>query len=557
MHKAFTANIILILLIFAFSLFASSKLLTNKFYTSHDGEGHVIRMIEFDQAISDGQIPVRLAKGINYGLSYPFFNFNYPAVYYLGEGFHLLGLSYVDSFKAIMFLSVFIGSTSLFLLTLPYFGYLGAFVSALFFIFTPYRFLNMYVRGDVAESFGLSLIPFVILSIDHFLKQGRWKNIFLIFSFTILILSHNITAMLGFFLGISYFIFKVINKKDRKKIIENFFLTFSISLLLTTFFWLTVLLESKLTKLVELTEDYKNFFPTLGEIIYSPWGFGAYIQGAVAGKMSVQIGIIHELVFILALIIFSWKLKTKKSLGNPEKFVLFFIFVSLLSLFLALPVSKFFWDNFYPLKLVQLPWRFVGYITLGFAICAGYLIGRIKSLKLKIVTIVLLITILIYSNRNHIRVNQYVDFQNPFLKNQIYGPSTTSKDEHMPLLAPRIFQIPNQNGDIIPVTSGTSKRTVWKSNYHKFLVDLKSNGEFRDNTSYFPGWVAQIDGKETEINYKKDEFVRLRINVSKGFHKVEFFFKDQGLRLVADIVSLVTFLIIIIFLPIRKYVFKK
>lgn len=549
-------NLVFILLIFLFSLFASSKLFTNKFYTSHDGEGHVIRMIEFDQAFKDGQVPVRLAKKINYGLGYPFFNFNYPFIYYLGEGFHLLGLSEVASFKTLMVISVILGGLSLYFLTLAFFGKIGAFVSALFFIFAPYKFLNMYVRGNVAESVGLSLIPLLLFSLDYFIKGGKLKNIFLVAVLSILILSHNITAIIGVSLAIFYFIFKIINLKNKRKIIKDFIILLFLSLLLTTFFWLPVLTEARLTKISELTTDYKDFFPNFGELIYSPWGFGAYKQGEFPGKMSPQIGLVHQLMFVVALIILGFKFIKKTRLLEKDKILLFFVGLSFLSFFLSLSFSKFLWDNFYPLQLVQIPWRFVGYLTLGFSIAAGYFISELPlSQKPKVIIVFLLILLVIYANRNHIRVNQYVDFQNPFLKNQIYGPSTTSKDEHMPKLAPRIFEIPNQNGDIIPITSGTSKRTVWKSNYHQFLVNLKFDGEFRDNTSYFPGWVAQVDGKETKINYKKDEFVRLRIGVPKGQHKLEFFFKDQGLGLFADVVSLVTFLVLI-FLTIKKCFLK-
>lgn len=545
-------KILFIFLILLFSVFAASKLLNDKFYTSHDGEGHVIRMMEFDLSLKDGQFPVRLAKRINFGLSYPFFNFNYPFIYYLSEGFHSLSLSYIASFKAIMFLSVFVGSVSLFLLALPYFGILGSFISAIFYIFAPYRFLNMYVRGDVAESLGLGLIPLLLLSVDRYLKNKKFKNILLIFVLSLLILSHNITAMIGITLAFIYLLF---NLGKNKKLIIKFLLLLSVALLLTAFFWFPAIWESPLTKLGDLVNDYRSFFPAFRELIYSPWGFGAYVEGSFPGKMSPQIGIIHQAAFIFALIILVYTL-IKKKMGEREKFFSFFVVISLISLFLALPLSKFFWDNLYPLKLVQIPWRFVGYIVLGCSVAAGYFVAKIKFSKIRLFMAIILMIAVLYANRNHIRVNQAIDFQNPFLKEDIYGPSTTSKDEHMPRNAPRIFEIPNQNGNVIPPNNGTSKRTIWKSNYHSFIVNLNSNGEFRDNTSYFPGWIAKVDGKEVQIDYAKDEFYRLRLNLPSGKHKVEFFFGDRGLVLIVDILSLVTLIGLIVFI-LKKYAFKK
>ncbi|MEK7120810.1 MAG: hypothetical protein AAB840_01845, partial [Patescibacteria group bacterium] len=276
----------------------------------------------------------------------------------------------------------------------------------------------------------------------------------------------------------------------------------------------------------------------------SPWGFGAYVQGVAPGKMSPQIGIAHVLVFISSCFIILYTLKEKRSLTH--KVIMFAILMSLLFFFLALPQSKFIWDIFFPLKLVQLPWRFVGYIVFGASLSAGFLIYSIRSEKIKMISIVFLLGLLIYANRNHVRVNQYIDFENPFDEVPVYGPSTTSKDEHTPKYAPRIFQAPNPHGDIFPPDRGESQRIVWKSNYHLFDVFAENDIAFRDNTSYFPGWIAKIDGKETTIHYETDGYWRLRVEVPAGKHMVEFFFRETWYRLLADIASLVTLLALVL-----------
>ncbi|MEK6955800.1 MAG: 6-pyruvoyl-tetrahydropterin synthase-related protein [Nanoarchaeota archaeon] len=448
-----THGIALLLLVF-FSLTASQKLFTGPFYTSHDGAGHVIRMIEFDEVLHEGQFPVRIAKRIHHGLGYPFFNFNYPLIYYLGEGFHLLGLPFVSVFKLLMFLSVAIGAFSLYFFTLPYFGMLGAFTSALFFTFAPYKFLNMYVRGNVAESLGLALVPLVLWAVDHFARGGRYRYALLIFTVSVLTLSHNITAAIGLVLGITFFVFQLRNVKKKSLAAKNFFFALFAALLLTAFFWVPVVLESGLTKLVELAQDYKQFFPTLGEVVYSPWGFGLYEQGVFPGKMSPQIGLIHLLVAIIAAAMYIIKVISRKAFTKKDSFVLFFLLVLVVSFFLILPVSKFLWDFLYPLQFVQLPWRFVGYVTIGTAIASGFVVSQIRSTRLQLISIVVLIALLLYANRNHIRINQYIEFENPFGTSEVYGPSTTSKDEHMPRLVPRVYQAPDPDGDLIASTSG-------------------------------------------------------------------------------------------------------
>lgn len=520
------------------SLFASQKLFGDTFYTSHDGQGHVIRMIEFHEAVGDGQIPVRIAKRINYGMGYPYFNFNYPLIYYLGEGFHLIGLSFVDSFKILMILSAIIGSIGMYGFTLMYFGRMGAFVCALFFTIAPYKFLNMYVRGNVAESFGLALIPLTLWAVDHFTRGGRYKYPFLIGTISMLILAHNITAVIGIVLCMAFFLFRIQKAKNKGKMIRLFACSLGVSLLLTSFFWVPVVVESKLTKLVELTEDYKGFFPTLPEIIYSPWGFGLYKQGEFAGKMSPQIGIIHEVVFLIAIMLFALRVIRIRKWEEGDRFFLFFAVITAISIFLALSSSQFIWDRMYVLQVMQFPWRFIGYVTLGTSIAAGFLTSHIASNQQRGIVIVILAMLLLYANRNHIRVNQSIVFENPFEKSDIYGPSTTVKDEHMPRSAARVFSEQKSDGDVIPPDLGKSKRLTWESNYHRFEVNLSGAADFRDNSWYFPGWTARIDNKTVDL--KKDS--RLLVTLPQGRYTVEFFFGETWYRKLADILSVATFI---------------
>jgi len=545
-----------ILLILLFSLFAAQKLFTDQFYTSHDGEGHVIRMIEFHEAILDGQLPVRIAKHINHGLGYPFFNFNYPFIYYFGELIHLGGFSYVASFKMTLFLSVFLGGLGIYLFLKRHFDTYAAVTAAIFYIIVPYRFLNMYVRGNTAESFALALVPFFFLCIDLLFTNHKKKYLWFCIVFSLLILSHNITAMLTVFFGGCYYLLLLTQTKQKKQIFTQTLMWGIVALLLTAFFWIPVVVESRLTRLHELMSDYKDFFPTLQEVIYSPWGFGGYKNGISLGKMSPQIGLVQEAVLLLSLMIFGAKVFFRKKIDQTDGFFLYFIGMFFVSLFLLLPVSKFLWDTLSPLQLVQLPWRFLGYITFAAAVAAGYVIYTIRKKIYKILLIALLVGVLMYTNRNHIRVNQYYPFFPPFTANSVYGPSTTSRDEHMPVWAPRIYVSPNQSGDVFPAEAGKSRRDIWKSNYHRFRLNLSKPAAFRDNTSYYPGWTAKIDGKDTEILYTKDTHGRLLVAVPKGQHTVEFFFGETPYRLLADITSIIAFIGLLLWMFFGKSMVK-
>lgn len=534
-------HIFFVICIIGLSLVACSKLFSPLFYTSHDGEGHVIRMIEYDEAWKEGQIPVRIAKRINYGLGYPFFNFNYPLPYVVGEFFHLSGFSFVWSFKLLLVLSTIFAGISMYLFMLSHVGVISAFVSSTFYIFVPYRFLNMYVRGNPAESLALSLLPFLLWAIDRFIKTKGEKSGFLILFGSLFVLSHNTTVVVGLPLLFLYAGSVWYRSSDRKLLLKRLlFPSLSISLI-TSFFWVPVIAETGLTKLSELSEDYPMFFPTFREVLYSPWGFGAFKQGIFPGKMSPQIGILHIGILLVSMVWFIFLSVRNKIQWKRDWVLIFFIVTTLTSIFFMLPVSKFVWDVVPLLRMVQIPWRFLGLGTLGCSVLAGYLMNAIHIRQsFKYIGCVITLLMLFYVNRNHIRVNLYTEFISPFSRAPTYGFSTTSKDEHMPRLAPRIHENPNPNGDVIPPDSGMSERLVWRSNYQEFNIDASQPLEFRANVSYFPGWSAVLDGKRVPILYNKDEYQRLRIEVLSGTHKVIFRFGEPWYRLLADIVSLGT-----------------
>lgn len=554
MKKLFYISLPLIFII-VISLFASQKLFNPLFFTSHDGEGHVIRIIEFASSLQDGQFPVRLAKGINYGLGYPYFNFNYPFIYYFALVFYFLGFGAVASFKILLFVSVLLSGIGMYLFARLFFNKISALTAALFYVLVPYRFLNMYVRGAVAEAFALGLLPFLFLSVELLLRKKRFSLSLFVLTLSILIMSHNITVFLTAPLLTVYFLLRVSGKKNKIELLLKYISGFFLSALLTAFFWFPALYESRLTKLAELTEDYRLFFPSVQEMIYSPWGFGPYLQGSVPGKMSPQIGLIHVGVAVLVVALLSYRLLLRKR-EEKDFLILGFILVAVICFFLLFPFSIFLWDHVFYLQLVQHPWRLAGYIVFCIAFSAGYVMSMFKNKVLSIGLIIFFLLVLGYFNRNHIRVNMYVEFYNPFESSLTYGPSTTSKDEHMPRHAPRVFEQPSE-GDLFASTSGTFERTVWKSNYHKFKLDLSQAAEFRDNTSYFPGWQVFIDGKKAPLLHEKDEFYRLRVAVPAGKHIVESKFGEPEYRLIADIVSLVTLACVVIMCVLQCLIWQK
>lgn len=77
-------------------------------------------------------------------------------------------------------------------------------------------------------------------------------------------------------------------------------------------------------------------------------------------------------------------------------------------------------------------------------------------------------------------------------------------------------------------------------------IDAKTDGKITFFAYYFPGWNAELDGKKVETQPGKP-YGQIEVMVSKGVHKIEFFWKETPLRKIADYVSLISLVIITAF----------
>src|SRR3989344_6348587 len=165
-------NLVLILLVLFFSILISLPLLKSGLYDMHDDQ-QVARLYLFDKSLRDGQLPVRWVDELGFGFGYPLFVFYPPFVYMLGEIFHLLGFGFIDSVKIVFFLGIFGSGLAMYIFARELFGKLPGAVSALFYMFVPYRALDIYIRGALAESFSFVWLPLILWSFWKLTSTGK------------------------------------------------------------------------------------------------------------------------------------------------------------------------------------------------------------------------------------------------------------------------------------------------------------------------------------------------------------------------------------------------
>jgi len=238
---------------------------------THDGEYHVMRFQQFYKVISEGSLYPRWAPDFNNGFGIPLFNYVYPLPNYASALFHALGFGFIDSLKLNMAAATIVGAIFMYLWTRKYWGEWGGVVSSVFYTFSPYHFLDIYVRGSVGEVWSLGLAPALFWAYFSYFESKR--KTFLILSsvfLALLILAHNILALVFFGFFILYTSYLILNTKEKKALILNTLLICFSGLGLSSPFWLPALLEPKYVIGLQVFDPTQHF-PVLYKLIYSSW----------------------------------------------------------------------------------------------------------------------------------------------------------------------------------------------------------------------------------------------------------------------------------------------
>src|SRR3989344_538734 len=128
---------------------------------THDGQDHVARIANFYQNLTEGNIIPRWAGNLNWGYGHPILMFLYPFPSYTASMFHFLGFSLVDSVKIVFGLSFIASGFAMYAWLKEFLGIKAGFVGALLYMFAPYRFVDLYVRGAIGEHVAFVFPPLI------------------------------------------------------------------------------------------------------------------------------------------------------------------------------------------------------------------------------------------------------------------------------------------------------------------------------------------------------------------------------------------------------------
>lgn len=528
-------HLIIILLI---SLILGWQLLLPGYFTMHD-DLQVMRLFEMNRCFLDGQLPCRWAPDMGQNYGQPLFNFYSAFPYYLGQLFHQLGLTFIDTVKLLFLLSLFLSGVFSYLLGKNFVSKNAALVMAVAYLVLPYHAVDIFVRGALSESWGLTLVPLVLYCLFRLSRLPNSGNS-LLFSISLaaLLTTHNITTLISLPVFLIMGGYALFSSRKPKNFLLFLLPALFLGIGLSGFFLFPVLLEKPLIQSSFLITDYFDFrahFTTLYQLFgKTSWGYGPsrFNSFQYPPTLSFFVGILPAISLITTPIILFFKKKDKKTFS----LILITYLLCLLTLFMTHPRSVGIWEKLPLLSYVQFPWRFLGPAGLLSSLLIGFNFEFLmEKFRHEYLFAAVGIITLLLSGISYFRFENYL----PDLTDQqkLSGSAYDQQIrgallDYLPVTSPKI---PETKAPQEPQIIGGIVNTNYfdhRSNYFASEFDVyDAAGLVQFPVTFFPGWTLYQNRAGSPIAFDIDnDFGLITVPLTKGHHLIAGFFEDTPVR---------------------------
>jgi len=558
LRSFFKREWILLILFFIPSIY---YLVLPGFYEPHDLH-HFADIYQMYKAFESGQLPPRLGPDFSWEYGYPLFNYYYVLPFYIGAFWFWITGSLISSFKFVFIITLVLSFLGMFLLLRKFFEINASFAGAFLFVYTPYRAVQIYVRGAMGEALALAFLPFVFWAIKRLIEKPESENIVILsLILALFILSHNYIWLLSLvFIG-SFALLELFRIKNKIKSLVSLVKSFFLGVGLSFYWWFPAISEKHIfpSRTHFLLEDH---FPFFKQLIIPSWGYGASVWGS-GDSLSFQIGFVNLAVFIISLLflVVNRRLLKEKSIRN---LITIAILGFLLALFFMNIRSLPFWKLLPIYQMVQFPWRLL-FLTTFFTGILGAFVAESLPGKTNLWSAFLIIFLslgLTFSYFKPSKITYKKDDQylkTFFAREEISGKSGSVSEEYKNysedyLLMPDwVVKRPNSlpsfkietEADIIRLTKTSS--VDWR-----VIVQSEKPTQVIFNSHYFPGWYAKVDGIEKSIKVM-EPYGQIAVDINSGVHEVRFFWKETPLRKFVDFMSILSFFVVLLITLRKKF----
>ncbi len=512
---------------------------TNCYWFAHDLLMVLQRMAVTERCILEGQFYPRWSGELYGGYGYPLLQFYPPLFSMLGAGLKIAGMSILNAMKLLVMIAICTSGWFSYLWLKTHGNRVSALTGAIAFTCFPYHVIVLKVRGAVSELLAMSLFPMILYFLDRIITRGRRRDVILCaLGYAALMVAHNASFL--FFVPGSLVYLLVMSRSDRRiasGIQTAIALTTGMGL--TAFYWIPAILEKKFVQIDSLVNsvnvNYRDHLVSVSDIFNREWGFGGLgwlLLGAVAAAF-LLFGIRSARTRYPHLI---WLMPT----------------MAVIYIFMTSQPSQFFWDHLPLLQLIGYPFRLFGPAGLFAAACLFLVMETLSDLSpaaervFRPVIFLVVIGVTVSSPLMQHVVHPH-EFNERYLMSEDGIRKSTSStvvaDEYAPVW---VIKKPYEDHGIAfeptqHFPRGDVAVEMNRSHAKEMVVWADDSGTLRLNTIFFPGWTVSLDDQPANIRYD-NPYGLMDLEIPGGAHKVTMEFKATPVRMIAMVISWMTFL---------------
>ena len=511
MVKFLKENKFCLLIIFLVSLvIAGPYIFTNQFTWTHDSLYHYINIAAMNENIdlSLGKIfsdkvigTIAYDFGWGSGIFYP--SFAYYIAVYMFKILNVFGISSIFTIlKLCDFLAIFLAGFFMYVFCKKVLkNKTAALVSSIIYITFPYFFIDIFVRGALAEMFLFMFVPMVFLGLEYlFEKDYLHFYIWFIIGYVGAINCH---LVLSVYLTIFVLLFLLFNIKKiwDKNVIKKLFVGGLVILGICAPFVIPLCFHT-------LFGDYTIYIDglsyTVDKVLDTTVGLKDYFS---LEKPLAWTGEIVFTISITALLCLIGTLLKFKRIEKGSTLKIYLVLI-LITLFILSPLFP--WKYVPGMLLnIQFVWRLGLFLAFFVSVCAGYMFVSLRWPKVFASLVVGISLVWVFTFDKMVIMHSYDESEIDMSRQ---GPATLF---YIPAASYKHLDYVEKRSKDIYVLKGEAKidNVISKTPYLEF--DVKTKGAVLELPRYyFFGYELTLNGER--LNYKENEkgFIEIKVNES-------------------------------------------
>ncbi|MCA9944388.1 MAG: hypothetical protein KC449_12955 [Anaerolineales bacterium] len=529
---------------------------------------HLWRSVQAGALLDEGILFSRWAPQMAHGYGYPLFLFQAPFSALVTAVLHKTGLGWPVALNLVYGLGIVASGWTMWWLARTFWGNWGGLVAAVAYLYAPFHAYVAFYRASLSETVAWSLPPLVLWGLYRWQKeQHRWGLVTAVFSFILLIVTHDVTAYAFLPLVVGWILLWWWVDGRSWQTISRGGLALLLGIGGSAFFWLPAIAERSAIQFGRANSAwpflYTNNFLPLDQLLALPRNADPSLLNdwpprALGGLL---------LAVALAGALLAWR----RAANN--RWLVGFLLLGLAGyLFLSLSWSEFLWTAVPQLAAFQFPWRFLAPASfLAAFLCGGISLQRSQppagsvqndrqknkpaggfSLRLRVSALNLsVILVLAVGHWGWL----YPDLCDAPADLSVAGMvaweqatqtlGSTASGELLPHdveIVPDPTSPPAWEARLDPATL-PAEATVLATDYQplRTTIELETAVPFQATLRIFnfPGWRVTVNGQAVPIT-RSDPEGWITVPVPDGRSTIQASFRETPLRLSADGVSLLS-----------------